>query len=151
MTPTLTRLSLFSGNTAGCEEGLSVNYGGRGEWYYDVELGEDIGPVTLTFDAFSRPDWFRVYWDGNLVIDTGFRGAPSFNSQLNAYGYPSVSGTGLGSFTFDKTASTPTIVVLQVVAPLVGTAWELVMGCPVESPTPTKTQTPTDRDWETEG
>ncbi len=39
-----------------------------------ITLGTDEGTVELEFDAYNIPDLFLVHWDGEIVIDTGYRG-----------------------------------------------------------------------------
>jgi hypothetical protein len=112
-------------------------------------VGSDIGPVTLDYQAYTVPDKFTVTWNGVVVIDTGFVGNSIYNDELNALGYPNVSGSGKGSAKFTKSASSPTSVVITIIAPLEGTAWQFNLSCPVPPPTqaptntPTKTTTPT--------
>jgi hypothetical protein len=39
-----------------------------------IDLGTSTGTVTFTYDAFSRPDAFQVFFDSTKVIDLTFRG-----------------------------------------------------------------------------
>jgi hypothetical protein len=120
--------------------------GGRGIHTITIDVGSEIGDVVLNYDAYSVPDKFEVFWNGNKVIDTGFRGDSSLNTILNNNGYPSVSGSGRGSVLFYKTSSLPTTITVVVTAPLNGTVWSLIVNCPTpftQTPTPTPTQTPT--------
>jgi hypothetical protein len=64
-----------------------------------------------------------------MVIDTGFRGDPSYNAQLNALGYPNVSGPGAGSMIFNKSSTLPTTVLVVVTAPILSTAWNFSVVC----------------------
>jgi len=143
-TPTLTQTSfaIVTGSTE-CDEPLTVSLAGPGQFTYSVFVGSEIGKVPFYFNAQFVPDWFRVYWDGDLVIDTGFRGDPTQNPRLIALGYPPVSGTGQGTDSFFKSASTPDTVTVVVVAPLPGTVWSVVLDCPTKLDTPTPTKTPT--------
>jgi len=105
-TPTATSYELFSSATT-CNQLINssawVGSGGRGIYTVTVDVGEGTGNTVLTFNAYTIPDQWVVTWNGNTVINTGFRGDSSFNSQLNALGYPNVSGTGSGSTSFNKT------------------------------------------------
>lgn len=37
-----------------------------------IDLGTDVGEVVLNYDPIIVPDRFVVWWDGNVVIDTGY-------------------------------------------------------------------------------
>jgi hypothetical protein len=121
-------------------------------------VGSSTGNTTLTFDAQSVPDRFIVQWNGNYVIDTGYRGASSYNigggdrggfnssltgkvdpitgltypniTQWPGDGYPLVVSPGQGNALFSKNASSPTTANIFVYAPLSGTAWSFTLGCP---------------------
>jgi hypothetical protein len=146
VTPTATSFEIITGSTV-CGVQYIGSSGGRGIFYITVELGTDTGLINFNYDAYTIPDQFQVYWDGNLVIDTGFRGSSSYNADLNALGYPNVSGPGAGSSYFSKTSASPTTALVVVTAPLLSTVWEFTMECVSVTPTPTvtstQTQTPT--------
>jgi hypothetical protein len=89
----------------------AVESGGVGGGSYVIELGTDIGTVTLNYEAYSIPDGFTVNWNGVDVIATGV-----------------VSGSG--SPTFVKTSAYPTTATVTVEAPDEGTAWEFMLSCP---------------------
>lgn len=89
----------------------SVESGGVGGGSYVVNLGTDIGTVTLNYEAYGIPDGFTVNWNGVDVIATG-----------------AVSGSG--SPTFVKTSAYPTTATVTVEAPDEGTAWEFMLSCP---------------------
>jgi len=100
-----------------------------------VALGAGTGTITLNYQAYNVPDKFVVTFDGAVVIDTGYRGRSSYQSQLNSElasrGYPAetIQGTGSGSMTFNKTSAT-TSATVDVYGPLPDTAWELTLSCP---------------------
>jgi hypothetical protein len=122
--------------------------GGRGIYTITIDVGNGTGNLTLTYQAFNVPDKWEVYWNGSLVIDTGFRGSSAFNAQLNALGYPNVSGPGSGTASFTKTTQTPGTITIVVTAPLTGTEWNATLSCPSD-PTPTPTSTPTETPTQT--
>ena len=124
-----------------------------------ITLGSSIGTVSLQFQAFDVPDRFIVQWNGNYVIDTGYRGFSGYNigganrsaftssltgkvdpitgltypnnTQWPGDGYPIVISPGIGTSTFPKNASLPSTANVFVYAPIVGTAWTFTLGCPV--------------------
>jgi hypothetical protein len=151
-TPTATPFTQYYSATTCCVGGCSSTQltasawgatGGRGIFTVDIDVGLGTGDLFLNFDTISVPDKFEVFWNNTTVIDTGFRGNSAFNSQLNALGYPNVSGPAVGSVSFVKTSSSPTMVTVVVTAPLQGTSWSATLSCPSIPPTPTPTQTQT--------
>ena len=154
-TPTATPFTQFTSATT-CNTLINSNAwvgsGGRGVYTVTIDVGNGTGNVTLSYNAINIPDRFQVYWNGILQIDTGFVSScfttntcSSFNAQLNALGYPNVSGPN-GSATFNKTTQSPSVITVVVTAPLQDTAWNATLGCPSDpTPTPTAavTSTPT--------
>ena len=130
-----------------------------------VTLGSTTGTVDYSFDAYSVPDRFIVRWNSNVVIDTGYRGTSdydfgggnraSFNADLNGQvdpitlvtypdainypddGYPRVTSPGGGITSFNKTLASPSSALVEVYAPMPGTAWTFTMGCPTTTTTTT--------------
>lgn len=119
--------------TFDCDDSQNNGSGGMGFYNYTINLGSSVGTVRLSYYAYSVPDKFVVNYNGTDVIDTGFRGDSGYNSQLNALGYPNVSGSGNGYFDFVKSTASPTTASVQVIAPLDGTAWDFTLGCPYYS------------------
>ncbi len=116
--------------------------GGKGYHVISVELGSGTGTVVLNYQAYTIPDKFVVYYDGNTVINTGYRGnATSWQSRLSdellSRGWPdeTIQGPGRGSASFEKT-TTNSIAIVEVWGPLGGTAWEFELTCPPGSITP---------------
>ena len=101
-----------------------------------INVGASTGTVTLNFNAKNRPDKFEVWFDGVKVIDTGYRGSATFQTDLDNVlalrGLPSetIAGTGTGSANFSKTTNTE-VALVKVYAPLSGTSWNLTLACPV--------------------
>jgi autotransporter-associated beta strand protein len=50
--------------------------GGSDEDRYLIDTGSTAGSVNITYDFFNVPDRLRVYYEGNLVLDTGFISTP---------------------------------------------------------------------------
>jgi hypothetical protein len=147
VTPTVTptsppELPIYTGETV-CDIPYNINTGITGSWQITVQLGSYTGTVACTFNAYQVPDKFQVFWDGNLVIDTGFRGNAIFNSQLNALGYPSVVGTGFVTASWTKLTAFPDFATVVVTAPIDSTRFYFKLGCPAVTPTPTVTPTHT--------
>lgn len=101
----------------------------------EVILGTDIGLVTLDFNAFNIPDKFIVRFDGEEVINTGYRGSSSYQAALDAnlatrgLAPETIDGTGIGNSSFNKTTTTSSAFV-YVYAPLPNTAWNFTLNCP---------------------
>ena len=104
--------------------------------YLNIHLGTDTGTVTLDFDAIGIPDKFEVWFDGNLVIDTGYRGSTFRQAELDAAladrGLPpeTITAPPSGTATFNKTTATSTAQI-RVYAPLNLTAWDIELSCPI--------------------
>ena len=98
---------------------------------YAVTLGSGTGIVTFNFNALGIPDKFIVIYDGNEVINTGYRGNSIHQESLNtALGTPeTITEPGSGTETFNKTSSS-SVATVYVYAPLSGTRWNFQMSCP---------------------
>lgn len=119
-----------------------VENGGRvGNFQYTIDLGYNTGNCGISYNAYTIPDRYTIIWDGK-TYSTGFVGSSSYNTKLNALGYPNVSGTGSGNLVFNKTKSEPATAILKVDAPITGTAWRYAVNCPGNAPiTPTQNTT----------
>jgi hypothetical protein len=107
-----------------------VEGGGVGTSEYTVDLGTATGIVSLNFDAQFVPDTFIVEYDGTEVINSGLRGVDGTYDTPAGPVAVVVDGPGTGTLTFNKTTSTPTTCTVRVVAPFIGTAWEVDLSCP---------------------
>jgi len=150
-----------------CGEGSSYSGGVSYPTTESVTLGTDTGTVVLDYNAQSVPDRFIVEWNSNVVIDTGYRGAPQYDFgggsrsaftssltgdidpiTLNTYpdlatypddGYPRIVGPGIGTASFNKNLATDTFAIIKVYAPMSGTVWSYQMNCPSTTTTTTST------------
>ncbi len=118
--------------------GIPISYTG-GEAFpsiTEITLGATTGDISLSFDSYSIPDKYEVWFDGVKVIDTGYRGDTSYQSGLDvalaARGLPpeTIVSPGYGSESFTKSTATTTALV-YVYAPMEGTAWTFQLQCPV--------------------
>ena len=98
-----------------CDDSFSYN-GNQGTFSFPISFGTAIGSCGISYNAFSIPDQFEIYWNGNLVASSGGM----------------VSGTG--TLTFNKTSATPTLATVVVTATNDGTAWSIAGICPNVSP-----------------
>lgn len=114
--------------------------------YIVIGLGTGIGWVDFSIDTKDIPDKFIVEFNGLEVINTGYRGNVSLQSELNAalaaHGdSPEVIQTLEDNhFYFYKTGSTQNAIV-KVYAPMPETQWEFRFRCP-DGATTTTTTTP---------
>jgi hypothetical protein len=157
---------LIKDNTFNVECGTSSSFSGGQSYPQEdiVNLGTDGGNVTINYDAVNFPDRFIVLFENVIVIDTGYRGAESYNfegSQRQIFinslsgrtdpifgttypdfinfiedGYPLVVSPGNGSDTFIKTTVTQNAIV-RVYGPLANTIWDYTLDCPDGTFTPT--------------
>jgi hypothetical protein len=107
----------------------SAESGGEGYELFLINLGTELGTVTLEYHAIGIPDRFVVKHGGVTVIDTGYVGNSSYNADLALLGLGPVTGPGSGSASFVKTTTTPTATV-EVYGPLEYTAWSFTLSCP---------------------
>ncbi len=119
-----------------CGASSSFSGGQQFPTYLNVNLGTGTGVVTLTYDAYGIPDKFEVWFDGNKVIDTGYRGdafrQAALDASLAERGLPSepIVGAAFGTATFNKTTTASTAQI-RVYAPMLNTGWITELSCPV--------------------
>ena len=117
--------------------------------YYDTEyftpfvtqknytLGADTGVVELYFNFFDIPARIVIEFDEGNVIDTGYRGNPAYQTQLNtaltSLGEPPVviSNTREGRLYFDKETATESAV-MYIYAPIGGAVVAYSLKCPAD-------------------
>ena len=134
--PTITELKQVEVQTVKCGGSVSNKSYRSGRYVVFVDLGTSVGEVKFSSDAYSVPDRFIVEWDGNVVVDTGYRGnsdGKDLKKALQLAGLPdaNITGTGASSFTFEKTKTTPSVATVTILCPIEGTAWSFNVGCPV--------------------
>jgi hypothetical protein len=143
VTPSQTPYGIVISGSEVCNVVIDIRNQGRGYFVYILELGSDIGDVNFRYSAYTIPDRFVIeYPIGNQIFDSGFRGDPSYNQQLNDNGFPNVTGFGYGNGSFLKTNPLPDQAKLIVFAPLDLTAWSFIVDCPVPNVTSTPNNTP---------
>lgn len=121
--------------TATIKCGETISYSGnKGTQEYYIDAGTDVGEFAISYNSFTIPDRFSLYWN-NSFVTTCFVGNSSYNNQLSALGYGPVVGAGAGVLKINKTTAYPTTVKLRVDAPLDGTAWDVQVLC-IQVPRP---------------
>ena len=158
VTPSPTAYGIVVSGSEVCNVVIDIRNQSRGYFTFILELTSDVGQVNFRYSAYTIPDRFIIeYPIGNQIFDSGFRGDPFYNQQLNDNGFPPVTGSGFGNGFFIKNNPLPDQGRLVVFAPLDNTAWSFIVDCPVPIPTatppsttkttptvtPTKTLTPT--------
>jgi hypothetical protein len=136
-----------------------------------ITLGTATGNTILNYNAQTIPDRFIVEWNSNYVIDSGYRGATTYDIggvnrglftsslagkvdpiTLNTYpdfgtypidGYPPVLIPSLSSASFDKNLTTPTTATVRVYSGNSGTLWGYRLDCPATTTTTTAAPTTT--------
>ena len=102
---------------------------------FAITLGSVTGSIMFRFNSFNVPDKYIILWNGNEVINTGYRGATSYQKDLDKAlanrGLPSerIVAPGNGTATFLKTVSEASAIV-RVYSPLTGTGWNWTASCP---------------------
>lgn len=129
-TTTTTTIAVFA-----CDSDVSFSGGEEYPNETQITLGSDLGTVLFDFNAIGIPDKFEVWFDGIKVIDTGYRGFTSHQTNLDAaltaLGDPleTIVYPPDGTTSFYKNSAT-TVATVKVWAPLTGTYWTYKMYCP---------------------
>ena len=114
-------------------------YGTTFESVRSVNIKGTTGAVILDFNTFYIPIKIVVEWDGNEVINTGYRGNPVFQTVLNdaltALGYPTetINPDSNSKGAFLKTSNQPNKATVRLFAPLDGAIATWKLNCPVTS------------------
>ena len=112
-------------------------------WLTGIDVGNrnftfnttEVGNVDIVIGGNDVPINFTLEWDGNTAT-TGFIGLDTYDQQLLDAGVssgdintgdPSTKDTTL---TINKTTATPTLVTLNVLAPLINDSYSLEFNCP---------------------
>lgn len=101
---------------------------------YVFNLGV-TGTSTLTYQAYQIPDKWVIVQDGVVLLDTGYRGLASYQTQLDAAlaerGLPPETIQGVGSGTAQFTVSSLSPVYVYVYAPIADTSFQTTISCPI--------------------
>ena len=115
-------------------------------WLTGIDVGNrnftfnttEVGDIDIVIGGNDVPINFTLEWDGNTET-TGYIGLDTYDQQLLDAGVsagdintgdPSTKNTTL---TINKTNATPTLVTLNVLAPLVNDSYSLEFNCPSPS------------------
>ena len=91
ISPDGTRMLLDENRGATTPNGMGYNLSvtnivpvtSSGDWHAQtnvIDTGQNSGTISITWDFLQQPDWMHVYYDGNLLLDTGVaRGTGSTN------------------------------------------------------------------------
>ena len=100
--------------------------GGQGTRDYRILFPtNDAIAYTYVWDTYDVPDRFVIFYENNIILDTGFLGSSSYG--------PPVSGPTQGSGTLFKPAGTTNYIVLSVIAPFEYSSWCFSITDPVSS------------------
>lgn len=152
-------ITLIDGATA-CNAGKSFPGGQSYPSTNAIVLGSGTGNVTLTFEAYTRPDFFVVEynstfynsgWRGSYAYDYGGTLRNDFKSALFGKADPSQNpafpttfpnimlypedgyprvNSSSGNISFTKSTNNPTTATVKVYAPMGDTYWSYILSCP---------------------
>lgn len=90
-----------------CSADIGSKLGGQGVYFIDIELGTDIGLVSVEFNAQGIPDRFNLVWDGDIVADSKYVGD---GLSGNPPSYPGLLGTfnNVQEYNFSGSTAVPT-------------------------------------------
>ena len=98
----------------------------------NVDYGIKTGVAGFDYSSNGVPVKYDIVW-GDKTYTTGFVGDNSYNEELSELGLPDVTGSGDGTFTFDKNNATPTSIKITVTSPICDTSFTVEGNC-VETP-----------------
>lgn len=91
--------------------------GGQGEFTFAIDVKNTTGRIDVFYNMYRVPDELQMFHEGKFIYLTGGL----------------VSGWEAIAVPFGSSTSTSSIVVAEISAPTIGTAWELSVGCALES------------------
>lgn len=106
-----------------CNSWRAAGSGGQGGTIdnWDISMLPRGAEFDIRYDAYSIPDKYHIYYNNSLVLDTGWRGASSYEGNPMYPGGISGRGNGMEEAVFTK-ARVNTFKVI-VFGPGPGTAW----------------------------
>ena len=120
--------------------GSNVSYSGGVSYPTEkiIQLGSNSGDVRINFQAYGVPDRLVAFLDNIQVLDTGYIGSPSHQTDLNSWlnqnnEQPQTITNNFNSiiqYYITKTSTNPQNLILKIYAPLSGTAWDVFVDCP---------------------
>jgi hypothetical protein len=131
----ITQLPTLSANcptTTAMTCGTTTTYKGNNTLnIYEVIFEDLTGDVSLTFNTNGVPVKFRVMYDNNEVINTGFRGDTNYNGALINLGYDPVVGSGSGILSFNKSNPSITSASIYIDSPISNVEYTFNLSCPL--------------------
>ena len=106
-----------------------------GNTIYELNT-EETGTVSIDIVGNDVPIRYKVEWDGVEQVDTKFVGLSDFDNQLLLTGVAQADidtanpSNKTRTLTFNKTTSTPTLIKITALAPLVNDQYSLTFSCP---------------------
>lgn len=106
-----------------------------------VDLGNNTGSVNLELQTSLTPVKTIVEWNGVEVINTGYIGGTSYQSELNTIlsnkGLPleTIKSTRNTGSVFEKSLATPNEALVKFYSPITDADWEYQLRCPFAPPT----------------
>ena len=106
-----------------------------GDTIYELNTVE-TGTVGIAIVGNDVPIRYKVEWDGVEQVDTKFVGLSDFDNELLSIGVAQSDiataspSNKTRTLTFNKTTSTPTLIKITAIAPLVNDQYSLTFSCP---------------------
>lgn len=101
-----------------------------------VELGTRTGNIDFKFTSSITPVKAVVEWNNNEVINLGYIGGTSYQSELNSIltnkgiSTELIKSTRTTGSIFDKSTSSPSFALVKFYAPITDANWEYELSCP---------------------
>ena len=121
-----------------CPENISIYCGTTVEYagststnLYNVIFDSATGSVSLTYDTNGVPVRFRVIYDDNEVINTGFVGDANYNGALVNLGFGPVVGPSTGLISFNKNSSSVNTAYVYIDSPISRSDYSFNLSCPL--------------------